>query len=150
MTTIVYDHDNKKIACDSRIIKDGVIRSDDYVKWRKDDTGVYFFSGTASDIEPFMKADKTIGAKSSSVLKLGAIKVDNDGNVFECSFCDNDGYWEMPLTHSTTMGSGEQFALAALDNKDSAERALRYAMTRDVYTGGTIYVYDIDKREFVV
>jgi hypothetical protein len=39
--------------------------------------------------------------------------------------------------------------LAALDFGKTAKEAVEYAMTRDVYSGGKVHVYDIDKGEFI-
>lgn len=41
------------------------------------------------------------------------------------------------------MGSGYQFAIAALDLGKTAKEAVNYAKTRDIYTGGRVRVFDV-------
>jgi hypothetical protein len=62
----------------------------------------------------------------------------------------DDGYFcKTLLTHNDCKGSGEYFALSALDHEKSAREAVEYSMTRDMFTGGEIHVYDIEKGEFI-
>jgi len=58
-------------------------------------------------------------------------------------------YAECIVDHNYAQGSGDQWALAALDFGDSAREAVEYAMTKDVYSGGKVHVYDIEKAEFL-
>ena len=62
----------------------------------------------------------------------------------------DDGYFcKMLIDHNECKGSGELLALAALDHGESALNAINYAMTRDMFTGGKVNVYDIEKGEFI-
>jgi len=53
------------------------------------------------------------------------------------------------VEYNDAMGSGEEFALAALDHGKTAEDAVAYAATRDSGTGGKIRVFDVAKMEFI-
>lgn len=148
MTTIVYDHKNKQIACDSRLTKGGTtIISDDHVKYVKNDIGLWFFSGDICDIKGFMSCydkeqeQQQVSFNASAFLVIGS-------DIF--SVYMDDGYFcKTPLNHSECKGSGELLALSALDHGGTAKEAIEYAMTRDMFTGGKIHVYDIIKGEFI-
>ncbi len=47
------------------------------------------------------------------------------------------------LTYNDADGSGYAFALAAMDFGKSAKDAVKYAATRDTYTGGRVRVFDV-------
>ncbi len=53
---------------------------------------------------------------------------------------DKTGVWRQPLdpANPDAIGSGSAYALAAMDMGASAEEAVRAAMKRDIYTGGTV------------
>ena len=56
---------------------------------------------------------------------------------------DNICEWA-ELDYNFTLGSGGSFALAAMDFCRSAKDAVKYASTRDVYTGGKIRVVKVN------
>ena len=53
---------------------------------------------------------------------------------------DKTGIWkqDLELSNPDAIGSGSAYAIAAMDMGASAEDAVRAAMKRDIYTGGTI------------
>ena len=53
------------------------------------------------------------------------------------------------IEYSISKGSGSDFALALIDMGKSAKESIEYAMTRDIYTGGKVHVYDIEKGVFI-
>jgi hypothetical protein len=57
----------------------------------------------------------------------------NDGN-----YCE----W-FETTHDAAYGSGQDFAIAALDFGKTPKEAVEYAMTRDCNTGGSVQVVDV-------
>ena len=142
MTTIVYDHKNKKLACDSRMLKRYKLSSDSYKKWRQIGDDYYFFCGTVADIEQFLNHPKEFGVKPSANIDVGVYRV-SDGTVYECDIDDDTGYFEVELTFNAATGSGGDFALAALDFGCSAYEAIKYASTKDVGTGGDIVVLEV-------
>lgn len=150
MTTIVYDHNAKLIACDSMVTKgDRVLLSSTYEKWREDETGIYFFYGRISDIDLFMSLSKGKGTKPNDKMMVSALRVDKAGRVFDCGYCNDHGYFETPLDYSVAVGSGEDFAISALDFGKSAYESVKYASTRCIYTGGKVRLYSVTKQEFM-
>jgi len=149
MTTIVYDHKARQIAVDSRMTRSGVVLSDSAPKWKHDKAVILFFTGCTCDFEQFMLHYGTHGAKPDAEVEADAFIVKN-GVVYEAGFSKTHGYFETPLhEYSSAIGSGQSFALAALDFGKDARGAVEYAMTRDCYTGGKVHVYDIELGAFV-
>ena len=143
MTTIVYDHKNRQIACDGRKTRANLIVSDQCKKWTKlEDGGYLFICGAPKDTEKFIEAMSS--GKAEKDLDLGGILVKPDGKVYLCSLSDNLEYWESETTDNEAIGSGDDFGLAALDFKCSAKEAVEYAMTRDSGTGGKVSVFDCE------
>jgi len=147
MTTIVYDHKNKQIAVDSRVSRDGVICTDEGVKFLHDDSGVWFFCGKNCDkallVEYFEGKDLEL------LPEAWAIYAKNNGEVYLRSVNDGRVPEESLTEFSEAIGSGEPFALAALDHGKSAKEAVEYAMTRDTGTGGKVHVFDVGAMEFL-
>jgi len=64
--------------------------------------------------------------------------------------CNENGVYKLDeLPCNESLGSGGWFAMAAVDLGKTARESVEYAMTRDVYTGGKVHVYDIEKGEFI-
>lgn len=72
----------------------------------------------------------------------------SNGLVYNIIF-DGKRLKELAVEFDIAWGSGEEFALAAMDFGNSAEEAVKYAMTRDTCTGGKVHVYDIEKCKFI-
>jgi len=71
-----------------------------------------------------------------------AFVVDN-GVIYEFGL-DSDGVLSKEaLSENLCKGSGEFWAMAAMDFGCSAKEAVKYAMTRDMYTGGKIRVIKV-------
>lgn len=151
MTTIIYDHKNKLIACDSRVTSSGMITSDVESKWHRDNDGnIWFLSGCVSDndvlFDAFKDGDRAFDLQV--VPDVIAIMVKND-NAYLRGVTDKGEAWTQKLTHSRAIGSGSSFAIAALDLGKSAKESVEYATTRDCYTGGKLHVFDILNYEFI-
>jgi ATP-dependent protease HslVU (ClpYQ) peptidase subunit len=73
----------------------------------------------------------------------------NNGEAWHCSVSRDSVLQKFRLTHDLAMGSGELFALAAMDFGKSAGESVEYAKTRCIYTGGKVHVYDIASKEFI-
>ena len=151
MTTIVYDHKLGQIAVDSRSTASGMIVSDNEIKWHVDENGVtWFLSGCVSDysllFDSFKNGDRAFDLPE--IPDASAIIV-RDKKVFLRGVTDKGEAWTQPLSSSRCIGSGAQFALAAMDFGCTAADAVKYAATRDCYTGGKVHVFDIADGEFV-
>lgn len=54
MTTVVYDHKNKQIACDSRTTCGDIIVDDEAIKYIDKGDKIWFCSGSTGDFETFI------------------------------------------------------------------------------------------------
>ena len=145
MTTIIYDHKNKQVAIDSRVTGKGLILSDKEIKYKENDKGLWFFSGAVADNSQLMelvhndKPDIEPGCQAFLVKDGACHLVLFNGDY--CAISKNN--------YNHSLGSGGDFALAALDFGKNAKEAVKYAMTKDCYSGGKINVYDIKKAKFI-
>ena len=147
MTTIIYDHKALQVAVDSRCTNGSIIINDQARKWREINGSYYFFAGSVSDIEQFIKLDGIKG-KPDHVNEVTCIKV-TDHVAYLCGIDADEGWWQVELESSDCIGSGGFFALSALDFGKTAKQAVEYAATRDIYTGGQVAVFDILKMTFI-
>lgn len=145
MTTIVYDHKNKIIACDSRLTADDVVLTDDGIKWKLSDDSIWFFTGNPADDEDLMLMKHN--EKPNPIPNSIAIFV-KDGDAWLATF-DGDYCSHTKLAYNHAIGSGWKFALAALDLSLESEEAIKYASKRDCFTGGKVRVYDIKSNKFI-
>ncbi len=140
MTTIVYHHESSTIATDGIISKGGVILTKEAEKMTERDGVSFFFCGSVCDEGLFIEG--YFGAELKVIPECRAIVVDNS-NAYYC-YVNNEGHMEKNLlSFNDAIGSGQNFALAALDFGKNAAQAVEYAATRDVYTGGKIRLYDV-------
>jgi len=146
MTTIVYDHKNKQIACDSRESAAGCIVTDDTSKWVINDTGIWFICGSKSDRFIFTDSFNHNGKAQDNVDCNGIVVIDGIAH----KACIDEGIFKLDLLVSNEgLGSGGWFSLAAVDLGKTAKEAVEYSMTRDLYSGGKVHVYDIGKAKFI-
>lgn len=147
MTTIIYEHKSKTIACDSRAVADGVIGSDNCIKWRYKNENLFFFAGLICEFDDFMSL---LGAKSKSELNFQTTSIMvNNGKAYLCGIDEDDGWWQEELSFNVAIGSGKNFALSALDFDKDPREAIEFAATRDIYTGGKCHVFDIKSMTFI-
>lgn len=146
MTTIAYNHEEKKIACDGRLTAAGAICTDECQKYVVADDFTMFFCGSFSDVDRMaaIVKDHTTGdiVDIESEVKVEVFII-RDGRVFNAVVNSDFEYSLDELTYSYAIGSGGCFALSAMDFGRSAKEAVKYAMTRDSFTGGKISVCDI-------
>lgn len=151
MTTIVYDHKRKQIAIDSRATSSGIIVDDESQKWTITESGeMWFTCGAICDeellIECFKDGDRLLDVKAIPDANAFVIR---DGQVLMRGVTSEGEAWTQKLTSSRCLGSGSNFALAALDFGNTAEQSVKYAITRDCYSGGKVHVYDIESGKFL-
>ncbi len=146
MTTIVLDYKNKQIAIDSRMTTSRMISTDKKVKWITNDNGIYFITGSVCDHVGItqLKHNEKIDTSPSAE----AFLVTKEGEVYYVYMADEYCEWE-PQSSNCCIGSGGDFALAALDFGKTSKEAVNYAMKRDYRTGGKVHVYDIEKGKFL-
>lgn len=139
MTTIAYDHERKQIAVDGRLTANGIIACDNADKTIENDAGKWFLAGATCDCEQLSKMKHNESADPRPDVIAFLVK---DNQVYLVTVND-DGICEWTeINYNYSLGSGQRFALAALDFRQTAEEAVKYAATRDLYTGGTVTVFD--------
>src|SRR5687767_2969429 len=120
-----------------------VIADDDFNKHQIVDNVHFFMCGSVADQEDFIKA--YFGVNITNKPDVGAYVYHEDtGRLYRAGYDDDTGkIFKCPveLDKYEAMGSGEQFALAAMDFGKSAKEAVKYAATRDAGTGGKIKTY---------
>ena len=147
MTTIVYDHKNKQIACDSRESANGCIITDEAIKFKERNNQMWFCCGSKCDVDLFIDnfEHNTIAPE---YVEVSGFLVDEGAVYATC--INGDGVYKKSLQPSSDgIGSGGWSAQAAVDLGKTAKQAVVYAMTRDCFSGGDIHVYDIEKGEFI-
>lgn len=149
MTTIAYDHKEKLLAIDGRLSADNKILQEDFQKWHKDDNDYWFFCGLNSDEQRMIDAFKSgdISDKNWDV-EVSAFLV-SDGEVYHCVIDDKGKPIKSLCTYNDALGTGADFALSAMDHGKTATDAVRYAMTRDMCSGGNITGFDVSRMEFI-
>ncbi len=146
MTTVAYNYQDKQIAVDSRTTAGGFIYSDKSIKFKTINDATWFIAGKKGEMDIFINNFKPLNDAPDN-LDITALRVE-DGNVYLCT-TGGGVFRECLLDVNESIGSGCELAIAAMDFGKSAKEAVKYAMTRDVYTGGKVHVYDIEKGKFI-
>ncbi|MFT6347082.1 MAG: hypothetical protein ACJAYB_000063 [Psychromonas sp.] len=146
MTTIVYDKEAGQIAFDGQLTNGDVIVRLDSQKMVRAGDDLLFLCGNLDAEQEFIHAFTTGGLCEST--QVGAFFVRNH-EAFACGVGEDFKLFTYSLESSWAIGTGQHFALAALDFGQSARDAVQYAVERDIYTGGKVSVYDIEKGELV-
>ncbi len=140
-----YDHKNKQIACDSRTSAGGCIVSDSAIKYKEVDGVMWFLCGKTGESSLFIDNFKPLTNVPDN-LDVYGLRVEG-GIVYLCT--GNEVFRECGMVCSTSIGSGEDYALSAIDFGMTAKEAIEYTITRDMNTGGKVHVYDIEKGVFI-
>jgi len=140
MTTIAYNHESKQIAYDSRSTRDITIMSDSVDKRIERDGVSFFMSGCVADYDLLISI--YFGGKEELVPECNAYAVSESG-CFRIGVSESGEFWQQKLEHNEAMGSGWQWAIAAMDLGKTASEAVEYSKTRDSCTGGKVNVFDI-------
>ena len=134
MTTIAIDHDT--IAADGRETGGGIIYNDKVKKIGVREGVLYAFAGNVGDGLKLLDLIFDGVTCDCEGLSANAITI-KDGEVIMHGYNEGE-YSNWPVSLPYSFGSGSQFALAAMDLGKTAKEAVKYAMTRDPYTGGKI------------
>lgn len=143
MTTIAYK--DGVIAYDSRVTRGSLIDHDDYEKLIHRNGHQFLFTGCGADFAALM--DEFFGVKvSDNPLDANGLVITN-GRICQIGRDAESGFWldDVWMERSFAIGSGRDFALAAMDMGATAKEAVEVAAKRDVYTGGTIRTLVIDE-----
>ncbi len=140
MTTIAYNHKDGEIAVDSRFTRGEMISTDRGNKIFKK-KGITFILAGASDTYQRL-VDMWLSGELDKSVDCHAFVV-SGGLVYSYGL-DGDGEISSELiSENLTKGSGDLWALAAMDHGKSAKDAVKYAMTRDIYSGGRVRVVKV-------
>lgn len=146
MTTICY-RDNE-IAYDSQVTAGERIVDSQYDK-RKNVEGYNFFcAGSVIDIDKLIAAvfdeDFEIHPKKEGCLEAVGFIVTPERVVYKCGYQDDELILIPAVSgRHDAIGSGEEYAIGAMDAGCSAREAVKIAAGRDIYTGGRIRVFKI-------
>lgn len=143
MTTIAYK--DGVIAYDSRVTRGSLIDHDDYEKLIH--RGGHRFLMTGAGCEFSALIDEYLGVRiGDKPLEANGLVVTN-GRLYQIGRDAESGFWvdDVWLERPFAIGSGRDFALAAMDMGATAREAVEAAAKRDVYTGGTIRTVLIDE-----
>jgi len=142
---MAYHHTDKQIAVDGQSTSNGVIVNHRSDKTINNDIGLWVLAGCPSDYEALVKLKHNDKCEIEPDCVALLIK---EGKVFGVGvsdgLCSHTEY-----KYNYTLGSGCDFATAAMDFGKSAKQAVEYAMTRDIYTGGKIQVIDVETGEVI-
>lgn len=141
MTTIAYR--DGVVAIDTLSVADGMVVDHAYEKCIVKDGVMFFMTGSTSDHdklvdEYFSPTGRDTGNAYAIVADKGKIFIiggeEGGKGIFKCPN-NRENY--------ISIGSGERFAISAMDHGKSAKEAVEYAMRRDIYTGGEVRVYQV-------
>lgn len=141
MTTVAYR--DGILAADTRCVRQGIIEAA-HKLFRLDDGSIAGFAGSLCDIHHFVRWYNA-GADVDDPPKW-IMFGDNDEPVVDCILVSEDGVsrWTAHIQPSPiigpyfAIGSGQQFATAAMFMGATAEQAVRVAMGLDPNTGGEV------------
>lgn len=144
MTTITYK--DGVIAYDSRVARGERIDYDDYEKSVEREGVRFFITGPTADFAELV--DIWFGAQAKGIQDASALVLDGS-KLYHFAVCRESGPWKAPVLFDRpyAIGSGQQYAYAAMDMGADAIEAVKAAAKRDTCTGGTIRVYRINQGE---
>ena len=149
MTTIIYDHKNKQVACDSRVSRADGEYNDGYTKMVFHKSVLFILTGSNCDMQYFREnyekhkkcelVDVDLDC-SGFIVRDGIVySVFIYGGVFNEDVCFCDDF----------AGSGGKYAISALEHGKTIKESVGYAATKNCFTGGKVHVYDIAKADFI-
>ena len=143
MTTIAYCHKERKIAHESRRTSGSLIITDSDEKIVRHENCVSFMSGSVPDFDDF-NAQFENGKKSDRVFDVEALCI-SEGRVFLRSFDSSDmTFWDGEVLSNRAIGSGMMQAFTAMHMNKSAKQAVEIACELDVYSGGSVRVFNVE------
>lgn len=150
MTTIAYNHQERIIAADSRESSGSFIYSDNVVKMDVNEDGYWFIAGSEVDIDKIISAvgkpKRGRYPEVENVNSFSGFVCTKIGDVFEFQSIKGN-LIVSKLDCNSAIGSGFDYATAAMDLGKSCGDAIRYAMTRDSATGGKVLIFDCETKE---
>ena len=152
MTTVAYD--GTTLASDSRSTMGGGMIYEEDAQKIFPDIGPFAVLGIAGDyqaamdtmdmIQDFNKIEHVRGIPAKEVGDVALIGVTHDGKLWSYM---GDRSCELRADKPFAVGSGSEYALAAMDLGKTAAEAVVYASTRDLYTNDIVQVATLYSEE---
>jgi ATP-dependent protease HslVU (ClpYQ) peptidase subunit len=150
MTTIAYNHKDKQISVDSQSTIGGMVASYNEIKWVERDDGIYFIAGYPCDNEMFFDYVDGLGDSHPKwTPECSALHIDNDGKCFIATISAEGQLRHSLVTHNYGIGSGDVWAISAMELGKTSAEAVSFAATKCIYTGGKVHTYDIATKQFI-
>lgn len=149
MTTIVYSKRENKIAFDSRLSTDDIVICDDFDKSVFKEDNFFVGTGCVDDIERLIQHYLNEDTETEKSLECTVMAHNYKYSTLKIIFEDNKNIEVESVVYDRAIGSGRDFALAAIDLTGSVETAIRQAAKRDLKTGGTARIYDLDMGQII-
>lgn len=141
MTTIAYSHKLEQVAIDSRLSDGGLIVDNNADKTLTNETGTWLFCGKVADWPLLASLHHN---QEVEIVPDAKALVIRKGVVYLCTVGKNGLVAICQMKHDYTLGGGRDFAMAAMDFGKTPSEAVKYAMTRDMYTGGKVRCYKVE------
>lgn len=151
MTTVAFD--GKTLASDSRSCIGDMIYEEDAQKLFTDIgpfvvlgiAGVYQDGMDTMDmIQDFSKIDHVRGISVEDIGHVSILGITKDGRLWSYA---GEKSCELRMDKPFAIGSGADFALAAMDLGKTAKEAVEYASTRDLGTNNIIQVANLEEEK---
>ncbi|KZN54211.1 hypothetical protein [Pseudoalteromonas luteoviolacea] len=139
MTTIAYHHSTQIICVDSLTTTSQSIVTDEAQKCQRVYNGFVFATGNCTEIYHLLSNWKKNCFEAISCTFFFINKRDE---IFYGEIRYGKRFLE-PLQMNWAIGSGANWAIAAMDFGKSAMEAVQYACKRDKSTGGTIHSFSL-------
>jgi ATP-dependent protease HslVU (ClpYQ) peptidase subunit len=123
------------VAFDSRCTQGGDIVTDDFNKHYKRNGVDYIIAGAPADVEVLIAMYENPDLRATP--EILAIVID-EGKVFDVCVTAGGELTCLEVYFNIGIGSGYQWALAALDQGCTPKQAIKYAASKDAFTGGKI------------
>lgn len=141
MTTISYNHKDKEIAVDGRYSNNsGLVITDKGIKHVKREGKLFVYTTSGDDALSII--DIYFGGSADRQSYDATVMLVSDGRAYLMTY-DGGALDKWEMRENTGIGSGGDFALAAMDFGCSAKEAVKYASTRNMHTGGKITVFKV-------
>jgi hypothetical protein len=140
MTTIVYDLQSKRIACDGRVTQGDEIITDEAEKRLELDNIEFFFAG---DVGSFKEVAEAFVKKTHKIRKgVDAQALAWDGlDLFDLSADKGVLSWHPVVARRGSIGGGASYAAVALDSGCTPKQAVLAAIKKHIGTGGKVRCY---------
>lgn len=139
MTTIVWD--GKELVSDSRVCEGDNIKADFQKLYRLKDGSIFGGSGGVEEIlETLEWLENGSPKERPTIEEFSGILIKPSGEVF---ICFNRLRWR-PVKAPVSIGSGSEFARAAMDCGKSARKSVELAARFDTRTGGALQILKLN------